>query len=126
MFSLFFSGGPMMFIQLLLVIVILVLTTKKALELRKHIENRQVKLESGINAIIFWGAISLVLGFFAHFLGMYHALQAISKANDISPSIVAAGYSVSLITIIFGLLIFLLSAVSWFTLRWQFKKTIAI
>ena len=118
------TGGPIMYIQLIQVVILIVLTIKKTFELRHHDENRHAKSETGINAIIFWGLISMVLGFFAHFLGMYEALQVIAEVGSVSPSIIAAGYSVSLIPIIFGLRIFLLSAISWFTLRWQFIKVV--
>ena len=79
-------------------------------------------MESGIHAILFWGGLNVVVGYFAHYLGMFQAFQAIARASDISPSIVAQGYSVSLLTILFSLLIFLGSAIAWFVLRWRFKK----
>ena len=76
-----------------------------------------MQLEKGINSILFWGAFSVVVGFFAHFLGIMYAMEAIKAASDISPSIVAGGYSVSLITILFGLIIFMIAALIWFILR---------
>jgi len=79
-------------------------------------------LESGINAIVFWGAISAIVGFFAHYLGVYYAMLAIQRANDISPAIVAYGSSMSLITILTGLTIFIFSAIIWFVLRWRYKQ----
>jgi hypothetical protein len=120
----FISGGPIMWPLLILAVLVVALSVKKILDLFWAGELEKIQLESGINAIIFWGGISLVLGFFAHFYGVYQAMNAIARASDISPAIVAMGYAMSLTTIIFGLSIFLFSAVMWFLLRWRYKKLI--
>jgi len=117
----FYSGGPVMWLLLLLFILILGLSVKKTIDLFSKSELNHALLEKGINAIIFWGAFSVVIGFFAHFLGIYEAMIAISRANDISPAIVSMGYSMSLITILAGLFIFLVSALLWFFFRWRLK-----
>ena len=117
------QGGEMMLFLLILAIIIIVLSIRRIIELYTKKDLNKVKLESGINAIIFWGAISLILGFFAHYLGFYNAMEAIKRANDISPAIVAQGYAASLSTILVGLFIFMISAIVWFTLRWRYNKT---
>ena len=122
MIQFFREGGEMMWLFVLLVLLIVYLSIKKLIQLYGKEDLPKSTLETGINAIIFWGAISAILGFFAHYLGVYYAMQAIYKANDISPAIVAQGYSMSLITILTGLIIFILSAVIWFILRWRFKQ----
>ena len=123
MLNFIMEGGPFMMLLLILAIIIIVLSIRRIIELYGKKDLNKVKLESGINAIIFWGVISLVLGYFAHYLGFYNAMESIKRANDISPAIVAEGYAVSLSTILVGLFIFLCSAIVWFTLRWRFKKT---
>jgi len=50
-------------------------------------------------------AIAPMLGFLGTVWGMIQAFQAIAAANDISPSIVAGGISVALITTLFGLIV---------------------
>lgn len=122
MLDFFIQGGQFMWTLLILFVVIICLSVKKAIELFMKKGLDKARLESGINAIIFWGGISTVLGFFGHFLGVYMAMQAIKMANDISPAIVAEGYAVSLHTILFGLFILMISAVFWFVLRWRYKK----
>ena len=122
MLEFFINGGYFMWLLLILAVVIIVLSIKKAIELLSKNDLNQATLESGINAIIFWGGICLVLGFFGHFLGLYNAMKAIDKADNISPAIVMEGYAVSLSTILFGLFIFLFSAIIWFTLHWRYKK----
>ena len=122
MLHFFGSGGPFMWPLLFVAIFIISISIKKAIDLFGKRELNNARLESGINAIIFWGGISVVLGLFAHFLGVYMAMQAISMAHDISPAIVAQGYAVSLTTILFGLFIFMFAAIFWFILRWRHKQ----
>jgi hypothetical protein len=122
MLQFFFSGGYMMWLLLIVAIVVVVLAMKKAIQLFGKESLNSAQLENGINAILFWGLISLVLGFFAHFQGIYMAMAEIKRANDISPAIVAGGYAASLTTILFGMGIFLVSAIIWFILRWKYKK----
>ena len=122
MLKFFIQGGLMMHLLLILAIIIIVLSVRRVIELYSKKDISKVKLESGINTIIFWGIISLILGYFAHYLGFYNAMEAIKRANDISPAIVAGGYAESLSTILVGLFIFMFSAIVWFTLRWRYKK----
>jgi len=117
----FLSGGPMMWLLLLIALVILALFIKKAVQLFGS-SSISEDAAIGINAVIFWGSISAILGFFAHFYGVYQAMQAIKMANDISPAIVAQGYAMSLVTILFGMGILLISAILWFILRWKYKQ----
>jgi hypothetical protein len=122
MLQFFMNGGPFMFILLFLFVLILVLSVKKVIDLFADKETNPALLEKGVNAIIFWGAFSVVIGFLAHFLGIYEAMQAIARASDISPAIVSMGYSMSLITVLSGLFIFMVSALIWFFLRWRLKN----
>ena len=103
-------------------IIIIALSIKKAIELFSKKETNRIQQESGINAILFWGALSAVFGFLGHYLGVYRAMNAIAHAGDISPGIVAMGYGISLITILSGLLIFIVSALLWFFFRWRLNK----
>ena len=122
MIQFFREGGQMMWLFLILAVLILYISIRKAIQLYGKQDLPKSTLETGINAVIFWGAISAILGFFAHYLGVYYAMVAISRANDISPAIVAGGYAMSLITILTGLTIFMFSAVIWFVLRWRYKQ----
>jgi len=125
MLTFFFEGGIFMWPLLILAIVIIYLSVKKTLVLFVNKEQNLDELKSGINAILFWGSFSVLLGIFAHFFGVYSAMQAIMKANDISPAIVAYGYSMSLITMLSGLFLFMVSAIIWLILHWRYKKLIA-
>lgn len=125
MFTFFIKGGVYMWPLLLFAIIIIVLAVKKAIDLFVKKDINHFQLEKGINAILFWGGMSALIGFLGHYHGVYIAMWAIARANDISPAIVAAGYGVSLITILFGLIVFFFSALIWFLFRWRYKQLIS-
>lgn len=124
MFKFFLSGGEVMWFLLLISVIIVFLSFKKGIDLFSGKELSKPKLESGINAIAFWGGLSVILGLFFHFWGVARAMQAISQANDISPAIVALGYKMALVSIITSLFIFIVSLLIWFVFRWRYKNLV--
>jgi len=62
------------------------------------------------------GLFAFVAGFMGQLLGMYQALNLIEKAGSISPGILAGGLKVSMITPLYGMLIFLISYALWLVL----------
>lgn len=123
MVKFFQEGGPFMFLLLLLAIVVVLLSVKKAVEL--FIQNRDPRspgMENGINAILFWSSIMVVIAFLSTFWGLSVASEAISMANDISPPIIWGGIHAVLIPIIFSLTFFTFAAIVWFVLRIQYKR----
>jgi len=78
-------------------------------EVEKAIENagsiEMSFLERGLTWLATVIAIAPMLGFTGTVWGMIQAFQDIEKANDISPSIVAGGISVALLTTLFGLVV---------------------
>ena len=82
------------------------------------------KLEKGCSWITLFIAIAPSLGFLGTVIGMVMAFDQIEEAGDISPTIVAAGMKVALITTIFGIVValvlqlfynFILSKIEHFT-----------
>ena len=59
------------------------------------------------------GVIALVTGILGQMIGLYSAFTAIEAAADISPAILAGGLSVSMITPIYGMAIFIVSYLLW-------------
>jgi len=117
------DGGISMYLLLLLAIVAIVLSVKKAVEL--FIQKRDPRspgMENGINAILFWSSIMVVIAFLKTFWGLNVASEAISMSNDISPSIIWEGIHMVLIPIIFSLTFFTFAAIVWFILRIRYKR----
>jgi biopolymer transport protein ExbB len=63
------------------------------------------QLEKNVSWISLFIALAPMLGFFGTVIGMIGAFDAIAAANNISPSIVAAGIGQALITTVSGLLV---------------------
>jgi biopolymer transport protein ExbB len=61
-------------------------------------------LEKGLSWIALFIALAPMLGFMGTVIGMIVAFDAIEVAGDISPSLVAGGIKVALITTVFGLI----------------------
>jgi biopolymer transport protein ExbB len=62
-------------------------------------------LEKGLSWIALFIAMAPMLGFLGTVIGMIQAFDAIEVAGDISPSLVAGGIKVALITTVFGLIV---------------------
>lgn len=62
-------------------------------------------LERGLVWLATIVSIAPMLGFLGTVVGMVKAFDAIAKANDISPSIVASGIMIALLTTLFGLIV---------------------
>jgi biopolymer transport protein ExbB len=63
------------------------------------------RLESGLSWIALFIALAPMLGFMGTVIGMIQAFDDIAKAGDISPTIVASGIKVALLTTVFGLIV---------------------
>ncbi|MFQ6618298.1 MAG: MotA/TolQ/ExbB proton channel family protein [Fidelibacterota bacterium] len=78
-------------------------------EVEKAIENagtiEMAFLERGLIWLATIATIAPLLGFTGTVQGMVKAFQDIKEANDISPSIVAGGISIALLTTLFGLIV---------------------
>lgn len=62
-------------------------------------------LEKGVSWITLFIALAPMLGFLGTVIGMIQAFDAIEVAGDISPTLVAGGIKVALITTVFGLIV---------------------
>ncbi|RKY89201.1 MotA/TolQ/ExbB proton channel family protein [candidate division KSB1 bacterium] len=62
-------------------------------------------LEKGLVWLATVVSLAPMLGFLGTVTGMVRAFDAIAKANDVSPAIVAEGISIALLTTLFGLVV---------------------
>lgn len=78
-------------------------------DIERSVENygsvQSANLEKGCSWITLFIAIAPSLGFLGTVIGMVMAFDQIQSAGDISPTIVAAGMKVALITTIFGIIV---------------------
>ena len=62
-------------------------------------------LEKGLSWISLFISLAPMLGFMGTVIGMIGAFDAIEEAGDISPSLVAGGIKIALLTTVFGLIV---------------------
>ena len=118
--SLIQQSGIFGYPLILLAIVNVALFIRAAMRLSNWRPENAPATTNGINAILFWGALSAILGLLGQSSGLYKALSVIAQAQAISPNLVAQGFSESFSTTIIGLTTLVLSAVAWFALNaWQ-------
>ena len=101
--QLFFEGGAL-FMSLIL-IFLLVVTFHTIAAFMQPDPNRNATLRK----IQTSGTIALALGVGGTLIGLISALEFISQAGSVAPSIMAGGLRVSLLSCVFGLLTFALS-----------------
>jgi biopolymer transport protein ExbB len=63
------------------------------------------KLERGLVWLSLFIALAPMLGFLGTVVGMIEAFQAIAAAGDVSPTVVASGIQVALVTTVGGLIV---------------------
>lgn len=123
MIDLFITGGKMMWPLLVIGIAILILAVRAAWSLRSG-DIALVDAERRRHAILFWGVLSAVLGFLGTVIGIVMATRAIAMAGETEARLVLSGFGITLTTLIFGLVIFLVASVLWFALRQWHQKLV--
>lgn len=119
LFELFYMGGPLfMFIITIWGIGMLVFSILKIINF--FVQQKFTK--SGIGLILLFGSLSMVTGFLAQAIGLFEAFNAIEQAGDISPSLMAGGFRVSMIAPLYGTFIFIFSLIIWGFLKEMYTR----
>lgn len=69
-----------------------------------------------------FGLFAMVTGILGQLIGLYSAFAAIEEAGDISKALFFGGLKVSLITVIYGAIIYLFALILWFVLDYVLNK----
>jgi hypothetical protein len=109
MIDLFYKGGPL-FMGILTIIFLIMLSLSAALFFRGASVGGKVDLISS-DLIKQIGLFALIFGIFGQLLGLYQAFNAIQQMGTVSPALLAGGLQVSMITTIYGVIIFMCSLV---------------
>lgn len=67
------------------------------------------------------GLFSLVFGILGQFLGLYQMLSYVESAGDIAPYLIYGGLKVTMISTLYGIIIFLISYIVWLGLDYILK-----
>ena len=123
MFNLFYQGGPLFMgiLTILLFIVIVLSVYFLYLIIRKEYKSLDLTLKK-LKFIKTTGIYALVTGILGQLIGLYSAFTQIEAAREISPVILAGGLKISMITTIYGMIIFLISYLFWAALYYSATK----
>jgi len=116
MLDLFYQGGPLFMgiLTLIFIAMITVAVTNGMPVVKGHVTDPETAARK-LGYIRSVGLFALIVGLLAQLIGLFSAFQAIElKAIEVSPEIMAAGFKVSMITTIYGLIIYALSLLIWF------------
>lgn len=97
---------------LLLIIIVSVINTLRITNNKFSPEGIRAKL-SYVKSI---GLFAMITGILGQLIGLYSAFGAIEQAGDVSPSLIFEGLKVSMITTLYGIVIYLFSILVWLAL----------
>lgn len=103
MFKLFSQGGPLFMGILTLILLSLLAVFIRALVKRGNEKQQNHSIQS-MKSI---GLLGLVVGVLGQLIGLFSAFSFIETAGDISLSVLAGGLKVSLITTVYGVIIYI-------------------
>jgi len=113
--DLFYMGGPLfMSIVSVILIAMIAWTIYQALPILLDKVTNIDQTRERVKHIKTIGLFGFITGILGQLIGLFAAFQAIEAAGDVSPALLMGGLKVSMITTIYGFLIFLLSITLWF------------
>lgn len=124
MTELFYMGGPLfMGILSILLLLLLSMATYRGVQIVRNDIEHETRFRRQLSHIKSMGLFTLVVGIFGQLLGLYQAFSAIeSMGGQISPALLAGGLKVSMISTLYGMIIFLLSYLIWMGLDYAVKN----
>ncbi len=121
MIEAFRDGGVMMWPMLIVALGIAWTAMRTALRAQQDPTAEEVR--RGMQSVLFWGGMAVLLGLLGTAVGLTITAQAAARAPDVPANLIWGGIGVTLITLIFGLLIFLFAALAWFALSaWSARR----
>lgn len=120
MIDLYFQGGPLFMGLLSLIFLALLITSGLAFFKSNSTDEKEQPSKNPIpfaKLIRHIGLLALVLGVFGQLIGLYQAFDAIQEMGSVAPAMLAGGLKVSMISTLYGLLIYITSLLIWFVLK---------
>jgi biopolymer transport protein ExbB/TolQ len=116
------GGIQFMSVLLLILIAVIILAVIGFIQAYGKQNPNLPRLNNIVLAIRFLGGFAPVWGILGQGVGIYEACDAIQEMGDVSPAMLAGGFQVSMITVLYGLIIFLISRIFWFVLKSRFNR----
>jgi biopolymer transport protein ExbB/TolQ len=113
----FLSGGVVMWPMAAVAIGILYFAGRTAARARGARETAD-QVQRGMQGILFWGVMGVLLGALGTVSGIVVLIHAAAQAGGaVEPALIWGGISLSLSSLVFGLVLFITAAILWFGLR---------
>lgn len=104
MLTLFSEGGPLFMSVLTLILLSLLVVFVRSLGK----EGGEKQLSGSIQWLKSIGTLGLVVGILGQLIGLFSAFSVLETSQGTSPAILAGGLKVSLITTLYGVLIYII------------------
>jgi len=102
-------------------IVVIILLIKQLLNYFSSPKSNK-KLEKNNSIILFAGSFAFLYGIFGQIIGFFQVLNVIEAEGNIAPSLIAGGLKITLLSVLYGFSLLLVSAIIWFIFRNLIKK----
>ncbi len=113
--NLFKSAGMLNMIVLTVLLVLVVIWAFRCYNLKTS--GSSDHFESNVDHLRSIGLFAFMMGILFHLISFYHAFSIFEKVEGVAPHIFYGGLKVSMITTIYGLIIYLLSLLASFLLK---------
>lgn len=125
MAQLFYMGGPLfMGILTFLFAILLAISIYFFLSITSGKAAERINFRHQLTYLKSVGLFTMITGILGQLIGLMTAFKTIERVGDISPAMLAGGLKVSMITTLYGILIYLTSILIWFLLDlWYHKKS---
>ena len=129
MMQLFMMGGVFMFPLTLIALALVPITIRLVWKLANNTLEAGRIGEISLQALPFWGVVSLLIGFLGQASGIYKGLGAIAEFGVVNPKAVYIGLRESMVTTLYGLEICIVAMFVWGMLRiwhtWRTRQAMA-
>lgn len=117
MANLFYMGGPLfMGILTILFLGVLAISVYFIITIASGRATEKKNFRHQLSYVKSAGLFTMITGILGQLIGLLEAFRAIERVGDISPAILAGGLKVSMITTLYGIIVYLLSILIWFML----------
>jgi hypothetical protein len=116
MIEFFLSGGYVMWPMAAVASGVLYLSARAALRIRRDGAGED-GVQRDMHAILFWGVMATLLGALGTASGVAVMARAAAMAGGAEAALIWGGVSMALVSLVFGVAVFIAAALLWFLLR---------
>lgn len=102
-----FQMGGLLFMSILTILLIGVLVAAGRYWTKSEAKKSDLDLIKSI------GLLAVITGVLGQLIGLFSAFEAIELMGSVAPGILAAGLKVSMITTLYGMIIYIISLIIW-------------